>query len=55
MVSTHEEPHTIGVPQNLAPNKLAIVTAEEDRSVDPLWHLDIALPLREEVQVQIRT
>jgi hypothetical protein len=55
IVSTHEEPHPVGVPQNLAPNKLATVTAEAHRSVDPLWHLDIVLPLREEVQVQLRT
>jgi hypothetical protein len=54
-VITHEEPHPIGVPQNLAPNKLATVTAEAHRSVDPLWHLHIVLPLREEVQVQLRT
>jgi hypothetical protein len=52
IVSAHEEP---GVPQNLAPNKLVIVTAEAYRSVNPLWHLDIVLPLREEVQVQLRT
>jgi hypothetical protein len=43
------------VPQNLAPNQLASVTAEAHRSVDPLWHLDIVLPLHEEVQVQLRT
>jgi hypothetical protein len=51
IVSAHEEPHPVGVPQNLAPNKLAIVTVEAQRSVDPLWHLDIVLPLHEEVQV----
>jgi hypothetical protein len=51
IVSTYEDPHPVGVPQNLAPNKIAIVTAEAHRSVDPLWHLDIVLPLREEVQV----
>jgi hypothetical protein len=55
IVITHEEPHPVGVPQNLAPNKFAIVTAEAHRSVDPLWHLDIVLPLHEEVQVQLRT
>jgi hypothetical protein len=49
IVSAHEEPHPVGVPQNLAPNKLAIVTAEAHRSVDPLLHLDIVLLLREEV------
>jgi hypothetical protein len=52
IVSAQEEPHPVGVPQNLAPNKLAIVTAEAHRSVDPLCHLNIVLPLREEVQVQ---
>jgi hypothetical protein len=52
IVSAHEE---LGVPQNLAPNKLVIVTAEAYRSVNPMWHLDIVLPLREEVQVQLRT
>jgi hypothetical protein len=55
IVTTHEEPHPVGVPQNLAPNKIAIVTSEAHRSVDPLWHLDIVFPLREEVQVQLRT
>jgi hypothetical protein len=57
IVSTHEEPHPVGVPQNLAPNKLATVTAKAHRSADPLWHLDIVLPLREEVHLQnkIRT
>jgi hypothetical protein len=54
-VITHEEPHPVGVPQNLAPNKLATITTEVHRSVDPLWHLDIVLPLRGEVQVQLRT
>jgi hypothetical protein len=55
IVSAHAEPHPVGVPQNLSPNKIAIVTAEAHRSVDPLWHVDIILPLREEVQVQLRT
>jgi hypothetical protein len=55
IVSAHEEPHPVGVPQNLAPNKLSIVTTEAHRSVDSLWHLDIVLSLREEVQVQLRS
>jgi hypothetical protein len=55
IVITHEESHPVGVPKNVAPNKFAIVTAKSHRSVDPLWHLDIVLPLREEVQVQLRT
>jgi hypothetical protein len=55
IVSAHEESHPVGVPQNLAPNKLAIVTAEARRSVDPLSNLDIFVPLREELQVQFRT
>jgi hypothetical protein len=55
IVIAHEEPHPVGVPHNLAPSKLAIVTAEAHRSVDPLWHVNIVLPLREEVQVQLKT
>jgi hypothetical protein len=55
IVGAHEEPHPIGVPQDCAPDKLAIVTAEAHRSVDPMWYLDIVLPLREELQVQLRT
>jgi hypothetical protein len=55
VVSAHEEPHPVGVPHNLAPNKLAIVTAESHRSVDPLWHVNIVLPLGEEVLVQLKT
>jgi hypothetical protein len=55
IVGAHEEPHPIGVPQNLAPNKLGILTAEAHMSIDPLWHLNIVLPLREELQVQLRT
>jgi hypothetical protein len=42
IVRAHEEPHLIGVPQNLAPNKLAIVTVEAHKSVDPLWHLTLS-------------
>jgi hypothetical protein len=38
-----------------APDKIALVTAEALRSVDPLWRLDIVLPLDEELQVQLRT
>jgi hypothetical protein len=49
IVCAHEEPHLVRVPQNLAPNKLAIVTAEAHRSVDPIWHLYIVLPLGEEI------
>jgi hypothetical protein len=54
IVGAHEELHPVGVPQDRAPDKLAIVTAEAHRSVDPLWHLNIVLPLREELQVQLR-
>jgi hypothetical protein len=36
IVCTHEEPHPIRVPQNLAPNKFAIVTEEAHRSVNPI-------------------
>jgi hypothetical protein len=55
IVSAHEEPHPVGVPQNLAPKKFAIVIVEAHRSVDLLWHLNIVLPLCEELQVQLRT
>jgi hypothetical protein len=63
IVSTNEESHPVGIPQNLAHNKHAIVTEEAPSSVDRLWHLDIycpsstyiVLPLREELQVQRRT
>jgi hypothetical protein len=34
-VITHEEPHPADVPQNLAPIKLATVTTEAHRIVDP--------------------
>jgi hypothetical protein len=51
IVGAHEEPHPVGVPENRAPDKLALVTAEAHRSVDPLWHLNIVLPLGEELQV----
>jgi hypothetical protein len=51
IVGTHEEPHPVGVPENFAPDKLALVTAEAHRSVDLLWNLNIVLPLGEELQV----
>jgi hypothetical protein len=35
IVGTHEKPHPIGIPENLAPDKLVIVTVEAHRSVDP--------------------
>jgi hypothetical protein len=35
IVGAHEEPHPVSVPENYAPDKLAIVTVEEHRSVDP--------------------
>jgi hypothetical protein len=52
IVGAHEEPHPIGILENRAPDKLVVVTAEAHSSVDPLWHLNIALPLGEELQVQ---
>jgi hypothetical protein len=61
IVGAHEESHLVGVPKNYAPDKhyapdkLAIVTAEAHRSVDPLWHLNIVLPLGVELQVHLRT
>jgi hypothetical protein len=55
IVGAHEESHLVGVPKNYAPDKLAIVTTEAHRSVDPLWHLNIVLPLGVELQVHLRT
>jgi hypothetical protein len=48
IVCAHEEPHPVRVPQNLAPNNLATVTAEAHRSVDPVWHLYIDFRFGEE-------
>jgi hypothetical protein len=55
VVLTHEEPHPVAVPENVALDKLTIVTAVAHRSVDPLWHLNLVLPTGEELQIQLRT
>jgi hypothetical protein len=55
IVGAHEEPHPVGIPENIAPDKLAVVTAKAHRSMDPLWYLNIVLHLGEELQVQLRT
>jgi hypothetical protein len=36
IVGAHEEPHLVGIPENRAPDKLAVVTVEAHSSVDPL-------------------
>jgi hypothetical protein len=37
VVLSHEEPHPVAVPENVALDKLTVVTAVAHRSVDPLW------------------
>jgi hypothetical protein len=55
VVLAHEEPHPVAVPENVAFDKLTVVTAVAHRSVDPLWDLNLVLPTREQLQVQLRT
>jgi hypothetical protein len=55
VVLAHEEPHPVAVPENVALDKLTVVTAVEHRSVDPLWHLNLVLPTSEQLQIQHRT
>jgi hypothetical protein len=55
VVLAYEEPHPVAVPENIALDKLTIVTAVAHRSVDPLWHLNLVLPTGEELQIQRRT
>jgi hypothetical protein len=55
VVLAREEPHPLAVPENVALDKLTIVTAVAHRSVDPLWHLNLILPTSEELQIQLRT
>jgi hypothetical protein len=55
VVLSHEEPHPLAVPENVALDKLTIVTTVAHRSVDPLWHLNLILPTSEELQIQLRT
>jgi hypothetical protein len=44
VVLAHEEPHPVAVPENVAFDKLTVVTAVAHRSVDPLWHWNLVLP-----------
>jgi hypothetical protein len=55
IVGAHEEPHPVNVPDNLALDNLAIVTAVAHRSVDPLRHRNHLFPRGEQLQVQLRT
>jgi hypothetical protein len=36
VVHTHEEPHPVAVPENIALDKLTVVTVVAHRRVDPL-------------------
>jgi hypothetical protein len=55
VVLAHEEPHPIAVPENVALDKLTVVTAVAHRSVDPLWHRNLVLPTGEQLQIQLKT
>jgi hypothetical protein len=55
VVLAHEEPHPVAVPENVALDKLTIVTAVAHMSVDPLWHLNLVLSTCEQLQIQLRT
>ena len=55
VVHAHEEPHPVAVPENVALDKLTVVTAVAHRSVDPLWHRNLVLTTGEQLQVQLRT
>jgi hypothetical protein len=55
IVATHEEPHPVSMPENLALENLAIVTTLAHRSVDPLRHRNHLFPHGEQLQVQLRT
>jgi hypothetical protein len=54
IVFAHEEPHPVAVPENVALDKLTVVTAVAHRCVDPLWHLNLVLPTGEQLQIQLR-
>jgi hypothetical protein len=47
VVHAHEEHHPVVVPENVALDKLTVVTAVAHRSVDPLWHRNLVLPTGE--------
>jgi hypothetical protein len=55
IVLAHEEPQPVAVPENVALDKLTIVTAVAHMSVDPLWHLNLVLPSGEKLQIQLGT
>jgi hypothetical protein len=55
VVLAHEEPQPVAVPENVALDKLTIVTAVAHMSVDPLWHLNLVLPSGEKLQIQLGT
>jgi hypothetical protein len=54
IVHAHEEP-PVAVPENVALDKLIVVTAVAHRSVDPLWHHSLVLPIGEQLQMQLKT
>jgi hypothetical protein len=55
VVHAHEEHHLAAVPENVALDKLTVVTAVAHRSVDPLWHRNLVLPTGEQLQIQLKT
>jgi hypothetical protein len=55
IVGAHEESHPISVPEILALDNHAIVTAVAHRSADPLRHCNHLFPRGEQLQVQLRT
>jgi hypothetical protein len=55
VVLAHEEPHPVAVPENVALDKLTVVTAVAHRSVDPLRHWNLVFPTGEQLQIQLRT
>jgi hypothetical protein len=55
VVLAYEEPHPVAVPENVALDKLTIVTAVAHRSVDPLCHRNLVLRTGEQLQIQLRT
>jgi hypothetical protein len=55
IVGAHEEPHPASIPESLALDNLAIVTAIAHRSVDPLRHRNHLFTRSEQLQVQVRT
>jgi hypothetical protein len=54
VVLAHEKPHPVAVPENVALDKLTVVTAVAHMSVDPLWHRNLVLPTGEQLQIRTR-